>query len=633
MRPIWRPWPLKNSEEVSPWVGVALGALYLAAVVATGAVALYVQGRELDRQRTTFAIQWTEWLGRHLPYVRRDSSEVLAAELRRAAREEGVSSVAVVDPDGRYAAHSDPDQTGQKAHTLSIERAADNGVQIARDPAHPQGKVFIARLAGGAGQSRPDELRVAFTPPHFAWARSDILLYSGCVLPLVLGFYLACYRMFRRAVQPLAAIRRRLVNCDAPPAEHLAALRLNDSFDQISGSWNRLIDFVAEMHEQLRRTRLSTDMTAAMDAFRSERLTSILMQLPFGVMVVEGNGTVSFANCTAVGMVGTAGEPLEGKSVNDILEESLRISLLSNHGPNKPAVGGAGRWIDHTCKRPHGEITLRFWALPSELGGHDHILFMQDITQAKEAERARDSFLYHVTHELRTPLTNIRAYAETLSQGVIDDPQTTRECYNVIMGETQRLNRLVEDILNVSQLEVGTTRLNLGEVPIDGLLRKVVQDMQGSADAKNIDLVLNLPAKAPRVRGDRERLAVVLVNLIGNAIKYTPEGGRVEIDCATENERVRINITDTGVGIAPEHQEKIFDKFYRVNDERVQGQPGTGLGLAIVKETVRLHGGGIFVNSTPGKGSTFSLVLPAQPLDGQTPALAGARSNSSPEKN
>ncbi|MEP0842480.1 MAG: HAMP domain-containing histidine kinase, partial [Phycisphaerae bacterium] len=167
---------------------------------------------------------------------------------------------------------------------------------------------------------------------------------------------------------------------------------------------------------------------------------------------------------------------------------------------------------------------------------------------------------------------------------------------------------------------VGSARLNVGEVAVDQLIRKVVQDMQGNADAKQLELILSLPAKMPRVRGDRDRLAVVLINLVGNAIKYTPSGGRVEISCAPEHERLRINVTDTGIGIAPEHQEKIFDKFYRVSDEKVQGIPGTGLGLSIVKETVRLHGGAIFVTSTPGKGSTFSLVLPALPLDGSAPA-------------
>ena len=147
--------------------------------------------------------------------------------------------------------------------------------------------------------------------------------------------------------------------------------------------------------------------------------------------------------------------------------------------------------------------------------------------------------------------------------------------------------------------------------------------MQGSADSKNIDLVLSLPAKVPQLRGDKERLAVVLTNLVGNAVKYTPSGGRIDVRCTADGSRARITVTDTGIGIRPEDQEKIFEKFFRVDDERVSALPGTGLGLAIVKETVRLHGGAVFVESTPGKGSTFTVVLPSLSLEGETTADGG----------
>jgi two-component system phosphate regulon sensor histidine kinase PhoR len=297
------------------------------------------------------------------------------------------------------------------------------------------------------------------------------------------------------------------------------------------------------------------------------------------------------------------------------MDESLRLSLLS---PEKAARSGpslSSRWTDYTFKRIHGDVVLRFWSIASEGGDEETIIFVQDVTQNKEAERARDQFLYHVTHELRTPLTNIRAYAETLSQDVIDDEQTIRECYNVIMGETQRLSRLVEDILNVSQLEVGTARLQASDLKLDKILRTVVQDQQGMADAKNIDLVLYMPSKTPTVRGDKDRLNVVFTNLIGNAIKYTLPGGRVDVRCAVENQRVRIAITDTGIGIDPADQDRIFDKFYRVDHPEVNAVPGTGLGLSIVQETLRVHGGTISVESKRGEGSTFTVTLPALSLD------------------
>jgi len=153
---------------------------------------------------------------------------------------------------------------------------------------------------------------------------------------------------------------------------------------------------------------------------------------------------------------------------------------------------------------------------------------------------------------------------------------------------------------------------------VDRLLRDAVQDIQAQADAKGVDLRLKLPPKLPTIRGDKERLSVVVANLLGNAIKYTPSGGHVELVCEVDAPirpdgtpgALRIAVSDTGIGIDPAHHEKIFEKFYRVDDERVGAQPGTGLGLAIVKETVRMHGGTVTVESTPGRGSTFRVTLP-----------------------
>ncbi len=612
MRWSWRGW-LRKSEEFSPWVGLSFGALYVLAVAAVGGTALFLQRAELTRQHLTDLQQWTSLLARQIGPIPQEVPEKVKLELRRAAREEGIRFCAVVRGN-RFAAHSDGSLVGRTAPPLRWgEGDASRLARAASDPDKAGASVLACPLNAASDSGPAPELWVGLEPLPYAWKQSDLFVWSGYVILGVLGLYLLVYRLFRRAVRPLEVIRRRLTGSDQPIAERLVSLRLNDSFDSISRSWNELIEFVSQMQEQLRRSRLATDVTAAMDGFRSDRLTRILMQIPFGVLVADADGTISFANRAACGMLGADGEPLEGRDASTVFNDKVRMSLLAPQGGR----GGltSGRWIDHTFERPHGTVTLRFWATHAEVAAAENIIFVQDVSQAKEAERARDSFLYHVTHELRTPLTNIRAYAETLSQGVIEDEQTIRECYNVIMGETQRLNRLVEDILNVSQLEVGSARLDVGDVQMDRLLRSVVQDMQGSADAKNIELVLNLPAKMPQLRGDKERLAVVFTNLVGNAIKYTPAGGRVDVRCTADVGRLRVSVIDSGIGIKPEDQEKIFEKFYRVEDERVAAIPGTGLGLAIVKETVRLHGGSIFVESTPGQGSTFTVALPAVVLE------------------
>jgi len=192
---------------------------------------------------------------------------------------------------------------------------------------------------------------------------------------------------------------------------------------------------------------------------------------------------------------------------------------------------------------------------------------------------------------------------------------TRKECYNVIISETRRLSGLVENILSISQLEVGSARLDAGEVDLQRLIRQMVQDNLGAADEKRIDLTLALPPKVPKVSGDKQRLSVLLNNLIGNAIKYTPAEGKVQVKLDVTGQCIRIGVSDTGIGISPEDRQHVFDKFYRAASDSVQMVTGTGLGLAIAREVARLHGGEIHLESELGKGSTFTIELPLPSSD------------------
>lgn len=615
----WRKWLEGRRDEISPGLGVAFGMLYLVAVLGVACAGVHFQRSAVEARYLSDMQRLTQWVSDQLAAAQSAGPAAVRHVVRKAARERGVVSCVITTRDGTVVEHSDPLQVGQQAPALARDSEAQAPVQLATDPAHPERTVMINRIASPIAGATDQEVRLSFAPLSWRWTQSEFVFWAGYILLAILGLYLLLYRILRRSVEPLAVIRNRLVSCTEPVADRLAALRLNDSFDQVSTSWNRIIECVAEMQEELSRRSLSTDVTAAMEGYRSDRLRELLMQIPFGVLVVDGEQRFAFANRAAVGLLGPSESPIEGRSVAEVFEEKLCEDLFASPKCQKAGSAVSSRWVDHDFEGSHSTVTLRFWSNACDTGGNEYVIFVQDVTQAKEAERARDSFLYHVTHEFRTPLTNIRAYAETLSQGVIDDEQTIRECYNVIMGETSRLGRLVEDLLNVSQLEVGTARINKNEVSLSDVLRKVVQDNQGAADEKNIELLMRLPAKMPRLAGDRDRLAVVFNNLLGNAIKYTNPGGQVDVRLNVGDKRVEIAVTDTGMGIDPDNQEKIFEKFYRVDNEQVAAIKGTGLGLAIARETVRVHGGALTVNSTPGKGSTFTVSLPTLPIDGSAP--------------
>jgi signal transduction histidine kinase len=238
---------------------------------------------------------------------------------------------------------------------------------------------------------------------------------------------------------------------------------------------------------------------------------------------------------------------------------------------------------------------------------------VEDVTQQRVAAAARDSFLAQATHELRSPLTNIRLYVEKALEDTETNPQDVARSLNVVNEESRRLERVVSEILSVSEIEAGSFHLEHDDVRIDTLLNQLHKDHQPQAQKKGIDLVFDLSPKLPVLHADRDKVAVALHNLLGNAVKYTPEGGTVTVRADTQEGWLQVDITDTGLGIRREDHERIFEKFYRAKDRRIASISGSGLGLAISREVIRLHGGDIVVSSEIDHGSIFTLTLPIPP--------------------
>ena len=239
-----------------------------------------------------------------------------------------------------------------------------------------------------------------------------------------------------------------------------------------------------------------------------------------------------------------------------------------------------------------------------------HVWIIRDVTQQKMAEEMRDQFVDTATHELRTPLANIKAYAETLALADVIDVEQQKQFLNTINSEATRLARFVDDLLSVSSMEVGSLTLNRQVTELHRMLNEVLNKVRPQLEEKRLTFETTVPEKLPEPKIDKDKIATVLVNLLGNAIKYTPAGGRVAFRVRASDQNLEISVEDTGVGIAPDELPRVFEKFYRSSDPRVQEQKGTGLGLALSQEVVRLHGGRITVESQIDKGSTFHLTLP-----------------------
>ncbi|MDP1561243.1 MAG: ATP-binding protein [Pirellulaceae bacterium] len=370
--------------------------------------------------------------------------------------------------------------------------------------------------------------------------------------------------------------------------------------------WNRLVDAgrVWQAVDELQKTLL-----ASMTDRRRGTGPQLLDSLSEGVATVDSDGKITYANMALAAMCGqTNGEALQGKplaeafGVDAATAEKLIADTDSPQTTQEWGVqSGAVERIFRGHRRPGRK---------NDGGAISFVWTIRDITQQKLADSMRDKFLATATHEFRTPLANIRAYAESLDMSDDLDPESRKRFYNVIQSESLRLSQLVDDLLDISRMQAGAMALECRDTDLGRLVEEISQKVEGEMREKNLDYRCELPPKYPKLQLDKGKLAAAIVNLLGNAAKYTPEGGRVTFRVDVNNHRVEFAVTDTGIGISEEDLPRVFERFYRCNDDRVREITGSGLGLALTQEVARLHGGEVAVQSKINEGSTFSITIP-----------------------
>lgn len=235
----------------------------------------------------------------------------------------------------------------------------------------------------------------------------------------------------------------------------------------------------------------------------------------------------------------------------------------------------------------------------------------KEIRELQRLENYRREFLGNVSHELKTPIFSIRGFAETLLQGALEDERVNRSFVEKIMRNADRLGNLVNDLSEVARIEMGELEMTMDAFDLHQLVGEVVESLEPLAIDKAITIHYQIPDAVPDVAGDRERIRQVLINLVDNAIKYNNPGGRVEVMARLlSSGHVKVSVVDNGIGVAPQHIDRLTERFYRVDTSRSRSQGGTGLGLAIVKHILGAHDSRLMVESQPGRGSTFGFLLP-----------------------
>jgi two-component system phosphate regulon sensor histidine kinase PhoR len=323
--------------------------------------------------------------------------------------------------------------------------------------------------------------------------------------------------------------------------------------------------------------------------------------------VVEHNNALKELLYTGQQIVGQ--QPLEllrSVELQRAVEQACRDSVSSNLELTVEGV------------RP-AVLSVHVSPLGRELGGSAAVFF--DVTELRRLEKVRKDFVANVSHELRTPITAIRGYAETLQAGALKDPDNAPRMVDIIHRQAERLSELVEDLLELSRLE--SRQLQLAEAPVDlaEAARQALEAVRPKAEARGTRLELQI-APGVRVLGDRRAVEQIVLNLVDNAVKYTPPNGHVWVGAQPGDGAVQLSVRDDGPGIEPRHLPRLFERFYRVDKGRSRDMGGTGLGLSIVKHLATAMKGDVRVESEPRGGSTFFVQLPAAPADAEPPRAA-----------
>jgi two-component system phosphate regulon sensor histidine kinase PhoR len=347
------------------------------------------------------------------------------------------------------------------------------------------------------------------------------------------------------------------------------------------------------------------DQIEKMSAERN-RLDTILRGMGEGVIVTDQEGKVTLAN-PAFRILFSLGEEIEGRSLIEIARQPAMHNAL------KKVLDTREEIVEEMAVLvPDEKCMLTHWVPLSEEGKLlGAVAVFHDITDLKRLENVRKDFVANVSHELRTPVSVIKGFAETLlSEGRDLSPEKNLQFITIIHNHAERLANLISDLLALSRMESGVMELEPTAVNPGATVARVFNLLEGKALAKQISLIAAPSlANSPPVLADPSKLEQVLINLLDNAIKFTTAGGCITVSASHQNDLIRIDVTDTGVGISPQDLSRIFERFYRVDAARSRDMGGTGLGLSIVKHIVQAHGGTISVDSTPGKGSTFSFTL------------------------
>lgn len=402
----------------------------------------------------------------------------------------------------------------------------------------------------------------------------------------VLGYFIV-----RSVVSPLLELCHATRSIGAGDYGQRVPVRTDDELGDLARAVNQISGELGDRLSQLHAS--------------DERQAAVLGGMVEGVIAVDNQEQVLFANAAAGKMFGFLPPSAQGRPLLEVVRHHTLQQAVSEVLEKRKPQTLEIEWQLDTPRILAAQVT----PLPAsvDIGA---VIVLHDNSELRRLETIRQEFIANVSHELKTPLSSIMAYAETLQRGALDDPEIRDSFLARIMEQGERLNNLIQDMLSLARIETAQQPFEIEPVNVGGVLGQCVQNYQTQAEAKSIELVYTEQTDKTYVSADEEGLRVICNNLIDNALKYTQEGGRVEVRWHRHGEAVLLEVEDNGPGIPRGDASRVFERFFRVDKARSRELGSTGLGLSIVKHLVQSFSGAVGVESQPGQGSRFWVELP-----------------------
>ena len=524
-----------------------------------------------------------------------------------------VTEIRVVDAKGIIRGTSNRDQSvvGQKANTQIVKNTLVNNRSHSETVYDSDSKThyYITTIPLMSGDTNNVVgvvyIRASLESVYSTVTSISLIYLSATVITIIIGLILSII-ISREITRPIEEMRKQTLRIARGDFSGRVKVNGNDELGQLSAAINNLSIRVEESQE-------STDA-------ERRRLDGVLAHMSDGVLATDRRGNVIIINNMALQLLGVDDEKeVIGQSILGVLDirqnYSIRDLVENEQAQNEVILDGL---TDDTI------ISASFSPIQRESGFVSGLVcVLHDITDQVQEEEERKQFVSNVSHELRTPLTSVRSYVEALSDGAINDPELSPRFLKVVEDETERMIRMINDLLSLSRMDSGTTKLDLEYVNIGELFNYILNrfdmiiknETADDSDQKKYTIDRHITNKSLWVEIDPDKFTQVIDNIMNNAVKYSPDGGVITARLTDTHNHVILSIADQGLGIPRKDLRHVFDRFFRVDKARSRKQGGTGLGLAISKEVINLLGGQIWVNSTEGKGSTFYIALPYVPFE------------------